>query len=50
MIPIGAFRFVAAVLAGWANQRQQDALEYLREENRFSANSSGIGEFGSLTE
>jgi putative transposase len=22
------------VLAGWANQRQQDALEYLREENR----------------
>jgi len=22
------------LLAGWANQRQQDALEYLREENR----------------
>ena len=22
------------MLAGWANQRQQDALEYLREENR----------------
>lgn len=28
------FRFLAAVLAGWASQRQQDALEYLREENR----------------
>ena len=28
------FRFLAGVLAGWANQQQQDALEYLREENR----------------
>jgi len=28
------FRFLATVLAGWANQRQQDVLEYLREENR----------------
>ena len=31
---IDPFRFLAAALAGWANQRQQDALEYLREENR----------------
>jgi transposase InsO family protein len=31
---IDPFRFLAAVLAGWTNQRQQDALEYLREENR----------------
>jgi hypothetical protein len=28
------FRFLAGVLAGWANQQQQHALEYLREENR----------------
>jgi len=28
------FGFLASVLAGWANQQQQDALEYLREENR----------------
>jgi len=31
---IDPFRFLAAAIAGWANQRQQDALEYLREENR----------------
>ena len=34
MFRIDPFRFLAAALAGWANQRQQDALEYLREENR----------------
>src|SRR5689334_22503191 len=34
MFRIDPFRFLASVLAGWANQRQQDALEYLREENR----------------
>jgi hypothetical protein len=28
------FQFLAGVLAGWANQQQQHALEYLREENR----------------
>jgi hypothetical protein len=34
MFRIDPFRFLATVLAGWANQRQQDVLEYLREENR----------------
>jgi transposase InsO family protein len=28
------FRFLAAAIAGWANQQQQDSIEYLREENR----------------
>src|SRR5712671_1178940 len=28
------FRFLATAIAGWANQQQQDAIEYLREENR----------------
>ena len=28
------FRFLAGVLAGWMNQQQQHAIEYLREENR----------------
>ena len=28
------FRFLATVMAGWANQQQQDSIEYLREENR----------------
>src|SRR5215472_13859669 len=28
------FRLLVISLAGWLNQRQQDALEYLPEENR----------------
>src|SRR5580704_879923 len=28
------FRFLLLVVAGWMNQRQQHAIEYLREENR----------------
>src|SRR4051812_13013490 len=31
---IDPFRFLAAVMAGWANEQQQRAIEYLREENR----------------
>src|SRR5271169_4439296 len=34
MYRIDPFRFLAAVLGGWASQRQQDTLEYLRDENR----------------
>jgi hypothetical protein len=28
------FQFVLVAVAGWMNQRQQQTLEYLREENR----------------
>jgi hypothetical protein len=28
------FRFVLIAVAGWMNQRQQFAIDYLREENR----------------
>jgi putative transposase len=28
------FRFLLIAVAGWMNQRQQHAIEYLREENR----------------
>src|SRR4051794_12957843 len=28
------FQFVVVAVAGWMNQRQQQAIEYLREENR----------------
>ena len=28
------FTFLVAVLAGWMNERQQSAVEFLREENR----------------
>ena len=31
---LNPFSFVVIVLAGWMNQRQQDVIEYLREENR----------------
>ena len=28
------FRFVLIAVAGWMKQQQQDAIDYLREENR----------------
>jgi hypothetical protein len=28
------FRFVVIAMAGWMNQKQQYAIDYLREENR----------------
>ena len=31
---LNLFQFVVIVLAGWMNQRQQNVIEYLREENR----------------
>jgi len=31
---LNPFRFVVIVLAGWMNQRQQNVIEYLREENQ----------------
>ena len=31
---LNPLQFVVIVLAGWMNQRQQNVIEYLREENR----------------
>jgi putative transposase len=31
---INPFRFVVIAIAGWINQKQQYAIDYLREENR----------------
>jgi len=31
---IDPFSFLVTTLAGWMNQRQQNVIEYLREENR----------------
>src|SRR3954471_15573227 len=31
---LNPFHFVVIVLEGWMNQRQQDVIEYLREETR----------------
>jgi hypothetical protein len=31
---LNPFQFIAIVLAGWMNQRQQNVIKYLREENR----------------
>jgi hypothetical protein len=31
---LNPFQFVVIAVAGWMNQRQQNMIEYLREENR----------------
>jgi putative transposase len=31
---LNPFQFVVIVMAGWMNQRQQNVIEYLREQNR----------------
>src|SRR4029434_7801974 len=31
---LNPFRFVVIAIAGWMNQKQQHAIDYLREENR----------------
>jgi putative transposase len=31
---VNPFQFLVIVVAGWMNQRQQNVIEYLREENR----------------
>ena len=31
---LNPFRFVVIAVAGWMNQKQQYAIDYLREENR----------------
>jgi len=36
------------VLAGWMNQRQQDVIEYLREENRVLREQLGDRRFREL--
>jgi hypothetical protein len=35
------FRFVLIAVAGWMNQQQQDAIDYLREENRILGEQLG---------
>ena len=42
-------RFVLIAVAGWMNQRQLQAIDYLREENRVLRNNSAIGACASLT-
>ena len=31
---LSPFQFLVIAVAGWMNQRQQNVIEYLREENR----------------
>ena len=33
-LALDPFRFLLISLAGWLNQRQQDVIDYLQEENR----------------
>ena len=34
MQPLDPFRFILISFAGWMNQQQRDAIDYLQEENR----------------
>ena len=43
------FRFVLIALAGWMNQRQLHAINYLREENRVLREHSAGGDCVSTT-
>jgi hypothetical protein len=45
---VNPFQFLVIVLAGWMNQRQQNVIEYLREENRVLREQLGDRAFGSL--
>jgi hypothetical protein len=38
------FRFVLIAVAGWMNQRQLQAIDYLKEENRVLASQTDRGE------
>ena len=40
---LNPFQFVVIVLGGWMNQRQQNVIEYLREENRVLREQLGEG-------
>lgn len=44
---LNPFEFVVITLAGWMNQRQQNVIEYLREENRVLRKQLGIVVCGS---
>jgi hypothetical protein len=39
---LNPFRFVVIAIAGWMNQKQQYAIDYLREENRVLREQLGI--------
>jgi hypothetical protein len=42
--------FVVVAIAGWMNQKQQHAIEYLREENRVFREQLGTRRYGDLVE
>ena len=46
---IDPFRFMLIAASGWINHRQQQIIEYLREENRVLREQLGAGEYASTT-
>jgi hypothetical protein len=44
---VAPLQFLLLVLVGWANRRQLEVLEYLKEETGSSGSSSGVVGFGS---
>jgi hypothetical protein len=43
------FCLLLIAVSGWMNQRQLQVIDYLREENRFFASNSVIGDCASTT-
>src|SRR5687767_7035234 len=39
---LNPFRFIVIAIAGWMNQKQQYAIDYLREENRVLREQLGV--------
>jgi hypothetical protein len=48
-LALDPFRLLLISLAGWLNQRQQDALGYLQEENRVVREQLGASGCASAT-
>jgi len=43
------FRLLLIAVAGWMNQRQQQVINYLREETEYCANRSAVANSDSMT-
>ena len=44
-----ALQFLVLTIAGWVNRRQEDLIDYLREENRVLREQLVLDRFGSQT-
>ena len=49
MSVLDPFRFLLISIAGWINQQQQQAIDYLHEENRVLREQLSVADFVSRT-